>query len=358
MRRRARPRQSAMRSRTIVVFVVILLAVAALAVTRSRRGDGAPVPTAKVERSTIENIVVASGTIEPEHLVDVRSKVSGIVERFHVDAGDRVHAGQVIAEIDRETLEAAVREARAVLLEAEVSRDHAARELERKSTLFQRGIESHDEMDRVRAEHAGSQARYERARATLDRLEQELAWATITAPIDGVVLQRDLNPGAAVASVAAVTGGTVLMTIADTSEMHLLGVIDENDIAKIKVGMEARIQTDAHPGRIFPGRVRKIASLGDRKDNVTSFKVEVTVLEGVEDLRARLSADADIVAEVHDNALIVPEAAIVYDGDAVAVDVVRDGSEPERRKVAVGVTQKNRVEVASGLAEGETVKLQ
>jgi HlyD family secretion protein len=349
-----------MRLRTAAIVSVVVIAVAALALTRSRQEVAPPEPTAVVERGTIEDIVVASGTIEPEDLVEVRSKVSGIVERFHVSAGDRVHAGEVVAEIDRQTLEAAVREARAVLREAEVTRDQLGRDVARKSALFRRGIESQEEIDRISSEYAASEARRERARATLERLEQELAWATITAPIDGVVLQRDLNPGAAVASVAAVTGGTVLMTIADTSQMHLLGIVDENDIARVRVGMPARIQTDAYPDRIFPGTVRKIASLGDRKDNVTSFKVEVTVLDGVQDLRARLSADADIVTQVHDNVLIVPEGALVYDGDAVAVDVALKGmpSDFVRRTVDVGVTQKDKVEVLNGLDEGDVVKVQ
>src|SRR6185436_4110225 len=117
-------------------------------------------------------------------------------------------------------------------------------------------------------------------------------------------------------------------------QMHLLGIIDENDIAAVQVGMEARIQTDAFPGRVFKGRVRKIASLGDRKDNVTSFKVEVTVLDGVDDLRARLSADADIVAEVREKALVLPETALVYDGDDVKVEVAPSNGvgEYDRRK--------------------------
>lgn len=349
-----------MRTRNLVLTAVLLIGIATAGWLRLRNGPDAPITTATVKRDTIERIVVASGTIEPEDLVDVRSKVSGIVERFHVDAGDRVRSGQVIAEIDRETHEAAVREARAVRREAEVARDHLTRELARRSSLFDRGIESQEELDRLRSEHAASEARLERSRATLQRLEQELAWATITAPIDGVVLQRPLNAGAAVASVAAVTGGTVLMTIADTGQMHLLGVVDENDITHVRIDMPARIQTDAHPGRLFTGRVRKIASLGDRKDNVTSFKVEVTVLDGVDLLRARLSADADIVAEVRHEALIVPEAALVYDGDDVAVDVATNGTPAgfERRTVQVGVTQKDRVEIVAGLSEGDVVKLQ
>jgi HlyD family secretion protein len=349
-----------MRRKLAIGAAVAALAGAIVATVRWRGRDAPIGPTATVERGTIERIVVASGTIEPEHLVEVRSKVSGIIQRLHVDAGDRVVAGQVIAEIDRETLEAAVREARAVVHEAEVERDHAAVELQRREKLFRRGIESKDVLDRVRADHAGAEARLERARATLQRLEEELGYATFAAPIDGLVLQRDLNVGAAVASVASVTGGTVLMTIADTSQMHLLGVVDENEIARVRVGMGARIRTEAYTDRTFPGRVRKIASIGDRKNNVTSFKVEVTVLEGVDALWARMSADADIISEVHDNALIVPEATLLYKGNDVFVEVVghASGSQVTQRAVRTGVSNNNRVEIVDGLVEGEVVRLQ
>jgi HlyD family secretion protein len=178
--------------------------------------------------------------------------------------------------------------------------------------------------------------------------------------MDGLVLQRDLNPGAAVASVASVTGGTILMTIADTSQMHLLGVVDENEIARVRVGMDARIRTEAYPDRTFPGRVRKIASLGDRKSNVTSFKVEVAILDGTEALWPRMSADADIVAEVRDNALFVPEATLVYKGNDVFVEVVENASAPRvtQRLVHTGISNHNRVEIVDGLADGAVVKLQ
>ena len=347
--------------RTLIIGVAGLVALLAVLTAVRWRGGGDPIgPTVRVERGSIERIVVASGTIEPENLVEVRSKVSGIIQRFHVDAGDRVAAGQVVAELDRETLEAAVREARAVVREAEVQHDHAGVELKRKEDLFARGVESRDVIDQVRAEHASTAARLERARATLDRLEQELAYATIAAPIDGVVLERDLNPGAAAASVASVTGGTVLMTIADTSQMHLLGIVDENEIARVRVGMDARIRTETYPDRLFPGRVRKIASIGDRKNNVTSFKVEVTVLDGIAALWPRMSADADIIAEVHDNALILPEAALLYQGNNVMVEVVAHASPSQLRQqpVRVGISQKERVEILDGLAEGDVVKLQ
>jgi putative ABC transport system ATP-binding protein len=116
-----------MRPRLLIGLGVVAVAIAAFVGVRLRGGDGDVGPTVKVERGSIERIVVASGTIEPEDLVEVRSKVSGIAERFHVDAGDRVKAGQVVAELDRETLEAAVREARAAVHEAQIERDHAER---------------------------------------------------------------------------------------------------------------------------------------------------------------------------------------------------------------------------------------
>src|SRR5262249_9180440 len=150
--------------------------IAAVVAMRWRDHDDEVGPAATVERGAIERIVVASGTIEPEHLVEVRAKVSGIVQRFNVDAGDHVTAGQVVAELDRETLEAAVREARGVVHEAQVDRDQEAVQLQRKQELFTRGVESKDVLDQTRAEHARADARLERAQATLERLEQELAY--------------------------------------------------------------------------------------------------------------------------------------------------------------------------------------
>src|SRR5512135_1774136 len=169
-----------MRRRLAIGVAVAALAIAIVATVRWRGREEPIGPTATAARGAIERIVVASGTVEPEHLVEVRSKVSGIVQRFHFDAGDRVTVGQFIAEIDRETLEAAVREARAVVHEAEVDLNHAGLDLQRTEDLFRRGVESKEVLDRERADHARADARLERARATLERLEQELAYATIT----------------------------------------------------------------------------------------------------------------------------------------------------------------------------------
>lgn len=346
--------------RALYIIGILALGAAAVYVVRSRNAHVEIGPTAKVERGGIERVVVASGTIEPEQMIELRPRISGIVEEFLVSAGDRVRGGDVVARIERQALEAAVREARAVVKEAEVARDLSSRDLNRLNDLFRKGVESSERLDQSDSNHQGATARLARAQATLDRLEQELAYATITAPIDGIVLQRDLDPGAAVASVATVLGGTVLMTIADTSQMHLLGIVDENEIADVHVDMEARIRTETYPDRVFPGCVRKIASIGDRKENVTSFKVEVAVLEGAEALWPKMSADADIVAEVHDDALILPETTLLYEGDEIVVEVVEHSSEAHlaRRTVKIGISNGDRVEIIDGVAAGDEVKLQ
>jgi multidrug efflux pump subunit AcrA (membrane-fusion protein) len=149
------------------------------------------------------------------------------------------------------------------------------------------------------------------------------------------------------------------MTIADTSRMHLLGTVDENEIALVRVGQPARIRTEAHPGEVFAGRVRKIASIGDRRENVTSFEVEVEVLHGGERLWPRMSGDADIIAEVRTAALVLPEAAVRYDGDTALVDVVEHASAPRLvpRPLRLGIQQNSRVEILEGVADGDEVAL-
>jgi HlyD family secretion protein len=344
--------------RVFYIVGALLLGAAVIFFLRSRDGHEEIGATAKVERGRIERVVVASGTVEPEQMIEVRPRISGIVEEFLVEAGDRVRAGDVVARIERQTLEAAVREARAVVQEAEVARDLSARDLSRLNDLFRKGVESSERLDQVNSNHQGAAARLARAQATLDRLDQELAYATITAPIDGVVAATSIREPRR--RRFAVTGGTILMTIADTSQMHLLGVVDENEIADVRVGMEARIRTETYPDRVFPGRVRKIASIGDRKENVTSFKVEVAVLEGADALRAKMSADADVIAEVHEGALLVPETTLLYEGNDIVVEVVEHASEPQlvRHPVKIGISNGARVEILEGVGEGDEVKLQ
>jgi HlyD family secretion protein len=340
--------------RTAVAALVVALAAAC-----RREAAEAPAPTARVERGRIERIVVATGTIEPEKEVEVRPRISGIVERLHVDAGDVVVLDQPLVEIERELLEAQAEEARGRLQDSRVEARFAETDYQRAASLRREGTASAQEYDRARTRLERAQAAISRDEGTLHALEVQLRYATVRAPMAGTILDVDVKVGSAVASVVSVTGGTRLLTMAAAERLHLKGLVDENEIAYVHVGQPARIRTEAHGSRVFPGTVREIKPLGQRQQNVTYFEVEVEVMgEDTALLRPRMSADGDIVTEVVEDALLVPETALRFEGEGVHVERVRAGEAAgERRPVQIGIVNGSRVQVMDGLALGDEVRL-
>ncbi len=327
-------------------------------------GDGgAPEigPTATVEKARMERIVVATGTIEPEREVEVRPRIAGIIEKIHVDDGDTVEQGQPLVEIERELLESQEREARAALDDARVELRYAKIAVDRAEELERGGATSQQTHDDARTRHERARAGVARARAKLDTLSTQLSYATVRSPLAGRVLQVHEEEGNAVSPVTAVTGGTVLLSLAGTSKLFLEGLVDENEVARVEIGQPARIRTEAYADRSFVGRVTHIAPMGQRIQNVTYFEVEIEVVdEDAQLLRPRMSGDADIVTEVVDGALVVPETALRYRGEQIFVETVARSSAPrvEERPVEIGVVDGSRVQVLAGLAEGDEVRLQ
>jgi HlyD family secretion protein len=326
-------------------------------------GDDAAVPkgpTARAERGSIERLVVATGTIEPEREVEVRPRIPGIVQRIHVAAGDVVEAKAPLVEIERELLEAQVREARAARETAGVEERYAKIALDRAEKLRAKGAASDRALDDARSRFETARAAVAQRRAALESLEVQLSYTHIVAPAPGRVLDVYVEEGDAVAGVAAVTGGTLLLSLASTSSQHLEGLVDENEVARVAVGQPARIRTEAHPGRTFAGRVREIAPVGKREQNVTYFEVEVEVVDpDAELLKPRMSADADIVAEVVADALIVPATALRYEGERTYVETIVRESEPRIAPVdvQVGIVDGGRVQLLGGIEEGTEVLL-
>jgi HlyD family secretion protein len=219
------------------------------------------IPTAAAERKTIRRIVVATGTVEPEGEVEVRPRIAGIVDRIRVEEGDLVDPGQVLIEVERELIEARVREARALLEVAEVEHRFARIQLARARELQRKGASSDSQLDDAEARFESAVASRSRAQAGLTTLEVELRYATVRAPQAGKVLDVAVELGAAVSPVTSVTGGTVLVTMAGTDRLHLKGSVDENEIARVEVGQRALIRTEAFGDRSFEGSVREIAPL-------------------------------------------------------------------------------------------------
>jgi HlyD family secretion protein len=320
-----------------------------------------PGPTARVERGRIERIVVATGTIEPEKEVEVRPRIAGIIEIIRVEAGDEVEAGQPLVEIERDLLESQVREAQAQLREAQVELRYAKIGLGRLEELQAGGAASLQKHDDARSRYESAQATVARAQAALDTLSTQLSYATVRSPLSGHVLEVYTEEGNAVSPVTAVTGGTLLLSLAGTDTLYLEGKVDENEVARVIVGQVARIRTEAYADRIFSGRVTKIAPLGERIQNVTYFEVEIEITDAdAALLRPRMSGDADIIADVVEGALVIPETALRYRGDQIYVDWVnRNGAQQvDSRDIEIGIVDGTRVQVVHGLDEGEEVRLQ
>ena len=322
--------------------------------------------TLVASESSIERIVIATGTIEPATEVEVRSRIPGIIEKIHVEAGDRVEPGQPLVEIERELLAAQSREARANLEAARVSLRFAKRARDRALELHQTGASSDQARDDASARYQGARAERDRAQAVVDTLDTQLGYASVRSTLTGRVLEVHEEEGSAVSPVTSVTGGTLLLSIAGDKTLFLEGLVDENEIARVQIGQQARIRTEAYRGETFEGEVREIAPIGQRVQNVTYFEVKVEIVDpGASRLRPRMSGDAEIITERIEKTLVIPETALRYRGDGVWVEPVEPGSGAEEssepdplREIEIGILEGDRVQVLSGLRPGEHIYLQ
>ncbi len=361
-----------------------------------------PSKLAEVERGDIARSVVATGKIQPRAKVEVKSKASGIVQKILVDYGDWVKQGQVLVELDKEELRARVREAQATLLAAQAAEESSQAALERgkveaegpdlpflKSAmerarkLNEQGLISKSILEDsekayqlalnkqvaalrnlavARAEVARSKAQVAQARAALERAEEDLRNATIVSPMDGLALSRNVEVGDAVSSILVLgSQATLVMTLGDVGDVYVLGKVDQADIGKVYLGQRARIVVESFKDKKFEGQVTKIAPLGVEKDNVTTFEVRVSIRNPGNELKANMSANAEIILEEKKNVLLMPESAVVYDKDRnTSVEVPDPAAEKGRRKapVKLGISNGVKTELIAGMKEGEKVVLQ
>ncbi len=350
-------------------------------------GDGDPdaeFRTHGVERGDLAEPIVAAGSIEPLVRVPVIAEVSGIISLVHVEEGDRVHKGQPLFELDRERLDARVAERRADLQlrkanasydlvgRAEVLRDRAKREHARKQELHGSQVASQLALQRaeqdlrlaeigVRDARAELQARHAavaQSRELLRQAERDLANAVIRAPIDGIVIRRDGEIGRAVADVTN-SGGTVVAVVADDTRLRLVAEVDENDIARVRVGLESTVSIDAFPDEEFEGHVRKISAAGTVEGSVSNFEVEIEVASDGR-LRVGMSCDARVVVQRHEDVVIVPNTAIVRRDGAIQVripDVGGGGEAFVLAPIRLGSSDGFNSIVAEGLSEGDVILL-
>jgi HlyD family secretion protein len=386
---------------SIVAVIVLVIAVGVFAATRAGTKID-PSKLAKVERGDLAKSVVATGKVTPITKVEVKSKASGIVKKLYVDYGDRVKKGQLLAQLDKIEIEAQVEQSRAALEAAEANLKSAQADFERAKVdaegpdvpLLKRAYERDVSMAKdgvvstsaledaqrayelalnkqnvakaqvtvLKAKIAQSQAVVAQDGANLKQLEEQLSYTDIISPIDGIVLSRDVEMGDAVSSILVLgSSATLVMTLGDTSEVYVKGKVDESDIGRVYLGQRARIKVESFKDKTFDGKVTKISPMGVEKDNVTTFEVRVSIQNPGGELKAEMTANAEIILEEHKNVLQIPEGAIIYDKDKKAsVEVPDPKGKDGKDKVAVniGISNGAKTEVLSGLKEGQEVVLQ
>jgi HlyD family secretion protein len=213
-----------------------------------------------------------------------------------------------------------------------------------------------------KAKVAQAQADVQRQRANLQQLKEQLSYTTITAPISGIILSRDVEIGDAVSSILVLgSSATLVMTLGDTQEVYVKGKVDESDIGKVYLGQPARIKVESFKDKTFTGKVTKISPMGVEKDNVTTFEVRVSINNPGGELKAAMTANAEIILDEHKGVLMVPEAAIIYDREKKASVEIPDpkGKDGKSKKsVQVGISNGAKTEITAGLSEGQQVILQ
>jgi HlyD family secretion protein len=386
---------------SIAAGSVLLIAVGLIAATRGGTKVD-PSKLGKVERGDLAKSVVATGKVTPITKVEVKSKASGIVKKLLVEAGDRVKKGQLLAQLDKEEITAQVAQSEAELQAAEASLKGAEadyerakvdaegpdvpplkRAYERAQGMAKEGVVSESALDDaeknytmalnkqnvakaqlvvLRAKVAQSEATVAQDRAHLKQLKEQLSYTDIESPIDGVVLSRDVEMGDAVSSILVLgSSATLVMTLGDTSEVYVKGKVDESDIGKVYLGQPARIKVESFKDKTFQGKVTRISPMGVEKDNVTTFEVRVSINNPGGELKAEMTANAEILLEEHKNVLHIPEGAILYDKDKKAsVEIPDPKAKDGKRKVAVniGISNGAKTELLGGLKEGDEVVLQ
>jgi HlyD family secretion protein len=383
-----------------VIIIVLIVGVAVAFSHGSTKID--PSKLAKVEKGDLAKSVVATGKVEPITKVEVKSKASGIVKKLLVEYGDRVKKGQLLAQLDKVEIEAGVEQSRAALLAADANLNGAQADYERAKVdaespdipLLKRAYDRAEQMAKdgvvsesalddaeksykmavnkqnvaraqmtvLKAKIAQSEAEVARDQASLKQFIEQLSYTDITSPIDGIVLSRDVEMGDAVSSILVLgSSATLVMTLGDTSQVYVKGKVDESDIGRVYLGQPARIKVESFKDKTFKGVVTKISPMGVEKDNVTTFEVRVSIDNPGGELKAEMTANAEIILDEHKSVLQIPEGSILYDKDRNASVEVPDPKGKEgKRKIAIniGISNGAKTEVLKGLNEGDQVILQ
>ena len=352
----------------ITVWTVVLAAAAVgiwLMVRPSGSGD-ITLQTAPVTRGDIRNSVTATGTVEPVTLVEVGTQVSGIIDRLYVDYNDRVTAGQLIAEMDKVTLESDLEEAEAQLASSKTEYEYRMKEYLRTKKLYDKELVSDAEYDEALYLYETAKNTYAQRQASIVGIRRNLGYATITSPIDGVVISRAVEEGQ---TVAAGFETPTLFTIAnDLTDMQVIADVDEADIGCVQEGQRVDFTVDAYPDDIFQGLVKQVRLEATTESSVVTYEVVITAYNPDLKLKPGLTANVTIYTAEISGVLCVPSKALRYTPtkETIGNKKIQDtqgknkvwtleGDKIVAHSVSIGATDGTHTQLLKGVESGTKV---
>lgn len=352
------------------LVIVAVAAIAALAVwllSGGKKEEKITFDTAAVAPANIMNSITATGTIEPVTSVTVGTQVSGIVSKLFVDYNSVVKKGQVIAELDKTNLMSQLNTAKTQLATAQSQLNYQTANYKRYKTLFEKGLVAADDFDNAKLSYTQAKEQVASAKEEVQRAQTNLGYATITSPIDGVVLSKSVEEGQ---TVAASFSTPELFTIAqDLTNMQVVADVDEADIGDVKEGERVTFTVDAYPDDTFEGEVKQVRQEATTTNNVVTYEVVISAPNADLKLKQGLTANVTIYTAERKGVLSVPSKALRFTpqketvGKMKIVDVANaknkvwtiEGNSIVAHKVNIGMTDGTNTQIVGGIAEGTKV---
>ena len=365
----------------ILVAIVVVLAVVAFLLSGNKKKEQVQFNTAEVAPANIVNTVTATGTIEPVTSVTVGTQVSGIVSKLYVDYNSVVKKGQVIAELDKSNLvselnsaKASLEQAKASLSSAESSLSYQVANFRRNKALYQKGLISGNDYESARLSYQTAMAsvssardQVSAAREQVKKAQTNLGYATITSPIDGIVLSKSVEEGQ---TVAASFSTPTLFTIAkDLTNMQVVADVDEADIGDVKVGERVTFTVDAYPDNTFSGTVKQVRQEATTTNNVVTYSVVISAPNADLKLKPGLTATVTIHTQENKGVLSVPSKALRFTPEKETVGGMKikdianaknkvwtiEGNTVVAHRVNIGMTDGSHTQILSGIRRGAKV---
>lgn len=348
----------------VVVAIVAIIAVAVWAFSGGKKEQQISFDTAPVASANIQNSITATGTIEPVTSVTVGTQVSGIVSKLYVDYNSVVKKGQVIAELDKTNLLSQLATAKTQLATAQSQLNYQTANYKRYQTLFQKGLVAADDYDNAKLSYRQAVEQVASAKEEVQRAQTNLGYATITSPIDGVVLSKSVEEGQ---TVAASFSTPELFTIAqDLTNMQVVADVDEADIGDVKEGERVSFTVDAYPDDTFEGTVKKVRQEATTTNNVVTYEVVISAPNADLKLKPGLTANVTIYTAERKGVLAVPSKALRFTptketvGKMKIVDVqgaknkvwTIEGNSIVAHKVNIGMADGTNTQIIGGVQAG------